>query len=53
MKKIIFTAVFALGIWTASELDKEMLLQECVDNTEGTDTDCEQCYFKVYGKHPC
>lgn len=51
MKKLIFTAVFAVGIWAASELDKQILLQECVDNSEGTDTDCEECYVKVYGEH--
>lgn len=53
MKKVITIAMLALGIWVASELDKQVLLQECVDTTEGTDTDCEECYFKVYGERPC
>lgn len=52
MKKVILTALFILGIWIASEIDKQMLLKECVKRTEGTDTDCEQCYLKVYGTYP-
>jgi len=52
MKRVIATAVFALGIWAASEIDKQMLLKECVKRTEGTDTDCEECYKKVYGTYP-
>jgi hypothetical protein len=53
MKKVILLAILCVGIWAASEFDKEILLQECIDNTEGTDADCEECYFKVYGERPC
>lgn len=50
-KAIIFLAVFTAGLWLASDFDKEVLLYECVQQTEGTDSDCEECYYKVYGHH--
>lgn len=51
--KIIIAIVIALAAFkVGSDLDKEVLLYECVAETEGTDTDCEQCYEKVYGQKP-
>lgn len=52
MKKVIAIALFALAIWAAIEIDKRMLLRDCVASTEGTDTDCAECYKKVYGTYP-
>lgn len=52
MKKVIALALFALGIWGAIEIDKRALLRDCVASTEGTDTDCAECYKKVYGTYP-
>jgi hypothetical protein len=50
-KAIIFLAVFTAGLWLASDFDKEVLLYECVQQTEGTDSDCEECYYKIYGHY--
>jgi hypothetical protein len=50
-KTIIFIAVFTTALWLGSSLDKEVLLYECVQQTEGTDADCEECYMKIYGHH--
>jgi hypothetical protein len=52
MKKVILITMLVLGIWAAVELDKQMLLRDCVASTEGTDTDCAECYKKVYGTYP-
>ncbi len=49
---IIFVAILTAGLWVGSSLDKEVLLHECVQQSEGTDADCEQCYYKVYGTYP-
>ena len=27
-------------------------MQECIKKTEGTDGNCEQCFFEVYGVTP-
>lgn len=51
-KAILFMAVAAAMLWLGSSLDKEALLHDCVQQTEGTDADCEQCYYKVYGTYP-
>jgi hypothetical protein len=50
MKKIALIAIAVAGIHYASQIDKERLLIECVEGTEGSDTDCEQCYYEVYGE---
>jgi len=50
-KAIIFIAILTAGLWVGSSLDKEVLLYECVQQTEGTDADCEECFYKVYGHH--
>jgi hypothetical protein len=50
----ILLGVFALALVVSSELFKsnQQRLIECVQGTEGTDADCEQCYFEVYGEYP-
>jgi len=50
-RAIIFFVVFIAALHLASEFDKETLLIECVQQTDGSDSDCEECYVKVYGKH--
>ena len=47
---ILFFVVFIAALHLASEFDKEVLLIECVQETQGSDADCEECYVKVYGK---
>lgn len=49
-KAVIFLVVFIASLFLASEFDKEVLLIECVQETQGSDADCEECYVKVYGK---
>jgi hypothetical protein len=51
-KAIIFFAVFTAGLWLGSEIDKEILLHECIQQTDGSDADCEECYYKIYGAYP-
>ena len=50
---------FLLGLWAVMVCGaslymevKEQQLFECVQNTDGTDTDCEQCYYEVHGYYP-
>jgi hypothetical protein len=50
-KSILLAATLTAGLWVGSSLDKEVLLYECVQQTEGTDADCEECYMKIYGHH--
>ena len=50
-KTILLLAVATAMLWVGSSLDKEALLHDCVQQTEGTDSDCEECYYKVYGHH--
>jgi hypothetical protein len=50
-RSIFFVAILTAGLWVGSSLDKEVLLHDCVQQTEGTDADCEQCYVNVYGHH--
>ena len=50
-KLILLAAILTTGLWVGSSLDKEVLLHECVQESEGTDADCEECYVKVYGYH--
>ena len=49
---IILLAVLTAGLWLGSSFDKEVLLIECVQEKEGTDSDCDECYYKVYGTYP-
>lgn len=50
----ILLGIFALALIVSSELFKsnQQRLIECVQSTEGTDTDCEQCYYEIYGEYP-
>lgn len=52
MRKIIIIALLCAGLYMASNTDKERLLVECVEGTEGTDADCERCYYEIYGEWP-
>jgi hypothetical protein len=49
-----FGAAFALIalLLIGSSLDKQTQLTECVQNSDGTDAQCEECYKKVYGEYP-
>lgn len=51
---IKITALLALVVIlkVASEIDKQVLLIECVDNTTGTDAECARCYEEIYGEKP-
>lgn len=48
-KTILLIAVAIAMLWLGSSLDKEVMLQDCVSQTDATDTDCEECYVKIYG----
>lgn len=48
----MFCVLLCVGLYIGSSLDKETLLIECVENSDGTDTDCRECYIKVYGQAP-
>lgn len=50
-RAILFFVVFIAALHLASEFDKETLLIECVQETDGSDMACEECYVKIYGKH--
>lgn len=56
MTKLQLTVLTLAGIWAGlmlgSSLDNETRLIECVQETEGTDTDCDQCYYEIYGEYP-
>lgn len=52
MKKVIFSALFIAALWWASEFDKEVLLHECIEQTDGSDLECDSCYYKIYGAYP-
>lgn len=51
-KNIILIAGIFAAFYIASECDKETRLLECVQNSDGTDTDCRECYIMVYGEEP-
>jgi hypothetical protein len=52
MKKLILAAVIIAGIYAESDLNKEVLLQECIDYKGGSDKDCRECFYEVYGYYP-
>lgn len=52
MKKVIFAIVFIGALWYASEFDKEVMLLECVQHTDGSDSECDSCYKLIYGTYP-
>lgn len=49
MKKLILAAIVLAGVYAESDLNKQVLLQECIDYKGGSDQDCEECYREVYG----
>lgn len=51
-KAIILLAVAAAMLWLGSSLDKEVLLHECVQQTNGSDLECDSCYRVIYGQYP-
>jgi hypothetical protein len=53
MKKTFsIIAVFIAALWLASDVDKDMLLHECVQQTDGSDLECDSCYYIIYGAYP-
>jgi hypothetical protein len=52
MKKLILAAVIIAGIYAESDLNKEVLLHECIDYKGGSDKDCKECFYEVYGYYP-
>jgi hypothetical protein len=49
---IVFVAILTAGLWVGSSLDKEVLLHECVQQTDGSDLECDSCYYVIYGQYP-
>lgn len=49
MKKLLLAAIIVAGIYSESDLNKQVLLQECIDYKGGSDQDCEECYREIYG----
>ena len=45
-------AVATALLWLGSSLDKEVLLHECVTQTDGSDLACDSCYYVIYGTYP-
>lgn len=43
---ILMAAMLCVG----SSLDKQVLLHECVQDSDGSDAACEECYTQIYGK---
>ena len=50
--KLTFIAVFIAALWLASSIDKDMLLHDCVTQTDGSDAACDSCYHLIYGEYP-
>jgi hypothetical protein len=50
--KLTLIAVFIAALWLASDIDKHMLLQDCVQQTDGSDMACDSCYYVIYGAYP-
>ncbi len=51
-QRALATLCIIAAIFIASACDKETLLLECVQDSGGTDSDCRECYIKVYGNEP-
>lgn len=51
-KAITLLAVAAAMLWLGSSLDKEVLLHECAQQTDGSDLACDSCYYIIYGEYP-
>jgi hypothetical protein len=50
--KLTLIAVFIAALWLASSIDNDMLLHDCVMQTDGSDTACDSCYQVIYGTYP-
>ena len=50
--KLTLIAVFIAALWLASSIDKDMLLHDCVTQTDGSDMACDSCYHLIYGAYP-
>ena len=44
-----YVIIFTIG--AVNHIKREQL-RKCVDNSEGTDSDCYECYYSVYGEYP-
>lgn len=42
----------AIEISDAVDRENYKKMQDCIKKTDGTDADCEQCFFEVYGVTP-
>jgi hypothetical protein len=51
-RAMLFMAVVTAMLWLGSSLDKEVLLHECVQQTDGSDLECDSCYKAIYGTYP-
>jgi hypothetical protein len=51
-KAFNITAVFIAALWLASSIDNDMLLHDCVTQTDGSDMACDSCYRVIYGTYP-
>ena len=50
---LILAALECAGIAYMYHSDsKQREIWQCIEQTEGTDTDCENCYFLTYGEYP-
>lgn len=52
---VILAAVIVGAMWLGESLSVKSVRQarqliECVDKTEGSDSDCDSCHFVVYGQ---
>jgi hypothetical protein len=45
-------ALMATMLCVGSSLDKQVRLHECVQETDGSDAQCQECYIKIYGEYP-
>jgi len=52
IKQVAAACALVALLIIGSSLDKQTQLTECVQNSDGTDAECEECYKKVYGEYP-
>jgi len=50
--KLTLIAVLIAALWLGSSIDNDMLLHDCVMQTDGSDTACDSCYHVIYGTYP-
>jgi hypothetical protein len=49
MRKLLLAAIVTMGIIFDSDLNKEVLFQQCIDYRGAGDAACEECWREVYG----